>query len=426
MYPGLEPFIALRYLRSKRKEVFISIITVISVVGVAVSVMVLNIVLAVMTGFEHELQSKLVDAGAHITLRQRGGDIQGYGELIPLIKAVPDVESVVAFTYNQVLISTNQGARGLLIRGIEDEAENRARLAKVGVGAEVINRLFTPQAVDIERPDGTMDKVTYPALLIGKALRDRLGIFTAEPVSIISPELTNSPQGLVPKLRRFQPVGYYQSGLIEFESALAYASIKDTQKFFNMQGAASGIEVNVRDMFQADKIAKHIIKTLEEKGFKGYEASDWTEPNKPLWEALKLEKQVYFIVLLLLILIASVSIVNTLVMVVMEKSRDIAVLKSLGLSNRSVLKIFLLQGTFIGTTGVLFGTLSGYLGCLGLREYGFPLNPSVFPVDKVPVYLLPENFILVAVSAFIITVLAGVYPAIRAATLRPAEVLRFE
>ncbi len=211
---------------------------------------------------------------------------------------------------------------------------------------------------------------------------------------------------------------------MEYESGLAYTSIEEAQRFFSLAGAVSGIDVATTDMFQARAIADRLIQELGEDS--GLYATDWTEPNKPLWEAMKLEKQVYFIVLLLLILIASVSIVNTLVMVVMEKSRDIAVLKSMGAKDRSILAIFMLQGTVIGVLGISLGTFLGYAGCWALREFGFPLNAAVFSVDQVPVRMLPENFLVVAISAFFITLSAGIYPAMRAARLRPAEVLRYE
>lgn len=420
-----ERFIALRYLRSKRKEVFISIITIISVIGVAVSVMVLDIVLSVMTGFEEELQSKLIDAGAHITVRHYGGDIYEYADIIKKITAVDSVVSATPFTYNQALITTAAGARGLLIRGVANEPGSREKLAKLLHDQSQIERLFTPQMIDVERPDGVMDQVKLPPLIVGKALRDRMSVYVDSPVTIISPELGNSPQGLVPKVKRFLVVGIYSSGLLEYEAGLAYTSLDEAQRFFSLGNSISGVDVTVKDMFQAKAVGERIIEALGGAESQLY-ATDWTEPNKPLWEAMKLEKQLYFIVLLLLILIASVSIVNTLVMVVMEKSRDIAILKSMGASDRSVLLVFVFQGAVIGIAGIVLGTLLGYLGCVGLREFGFPLNPAVFSVDQVPVRMIPSNFVVVAISAFFITLSAGLYPAFRAARLRPAEVLRFE
>lgn len=425
MSSRFEPFVAFRYLRSKRKEVFISIITVISVLGVAVSVLVLDIVLSVMTGFEEELQSKLIDAGAHVTIRRFGGDIENPEEVMSTVKGVPTVTGVTPFTYNQVLLSSPIGSRGLLIRGITNDEANREKIGKLLLRPPDFDRLFTPQYHDIQRPDGEPDSVRLPPLIVGQALRDRLSVFPGNPVTLISPELGNSPQGLVPKVRRFLVVGTYHSGLMEYEAGLAYTSIEEAQRFFSLGKSVSGIDVTIEDMFKAGAVGEEIIRRLGGPESQLY-ATDWTEPNKPLWDAMKLEKRVYFIVLLLLILIASVSIVNTLVMVVMEKSRDIAIMKSMGARDRSILFIFVLQGAIIGFLGVVLGTGLGYLGCIALREYGFPLDAAVFSVDTVPVRMELENFVVVAISAFAITLLAGIYPAMRASRLRPAEVLRFE
>lgn len=422
-----EPLLAFRYLRSKRKEVFISIITVISVLGVAVSVMVLDIVLSIMTGFEEELQTKLIDANAHIVVRRLGGDIDATPELLTKIREVQGVAAAFPFTYNQAMISTPFGSRGLLVRGLADDEASRKKLLKVLKNGANFDKLFSPAAVTVNRPDGREDSVNLPPLIIGRALRESLSIAAEAPVMLFAPDFTAAPQGLVPKLKRFAIVGFYSSGLIEYENGLAYASIKDAQNFFGLGGRVSGVEVVLSDsdLLRARDIAQNIVDNLSESGV-GYYATDWTEQNKPLWDAIRLEKKVYFIVLLLLILVASFSIISTLIMIVMEKGKDIAILKSMGATDRSILRVFLIQGCLIGFTGVLLGTLFGYLGCIGLREYGFQLDERVFSLSQVPVHMLPQNFILVAISGLIITALAGIYPAKRAAGLRPAEALRYE
>ena len=229
-----ESFVATRYLRSKRKEVFISIITVISVIAVAVSVMVLNIVMAVMTGFEEELQSRLIDAGAHITVRKFGGDIENPEEIIKSIREVPSVTEVTPFTVSQVLITGSQGSRGLLVRGVTNDAVNRDKIGKLLDRPADFDRLFEPQFVEVERPDGEIDQVQLPPLVIGKALQDRLSLFSGTPVTLMSPQLGNSPQGLIPKVRRFLTVGVYTAGLVEFEAGLAYTSLEEAPKFFSL------------------------------------------------------------------------------------------------------------------------------------------------------------------------------------------------
>lgn len=425
MASRFEPFVALRYLRSKRKEVFISIITVISVLGVAVSVMVLDIVLAVMTGFEAELQSKLIDANAHLIFREIGGDMEDWEELVSVIEKDPDVVTVVPFTFSQAMISTKGGARGVIIRGVPNRGDARGKLARLLPSERETQRLFTPATTPVERPDGTIDEVVLPPLIVGAAFRDQFGVKEGSTVTVLTPQVTSSPQGLIPRLKRFLVVGTYASGLIEYEKGLAYTSLADAQRFFGLGSKVTGIEVDVTDLMRARKIGERIMRSLGPRAA-GIVMTDWTEPNKPLWDAIRLEKRVYFIVLLLLVLVASFSIVSTLVMVVMEKSRDIAILKSMGAADSTVRNIFMLQGSIIGAAGIVLGTILGIAGCFALRRYGFKLDESVFSLKEVPVHMIPANFVTVAVAAFVITVIAGVYPARRAAKLRPADVLRYE
>jgi lipoprotein-releasing system permease protein len=360
-----ELFIALRYLRSKRREIFISIITVISVLGVALSVMVLDMVLSIMTGFEHTLQSKLFDANAHVVVRPIGGNLENTDAIIDKIKGVPGVVSVYPYTYNQAMITTADGSRGVLIRGVAQDPTPKAKLAKFLLHKGAEDKLFTSAPMEIERPDGSMDTVELPPLIIGKALRDRLGLGIGEAVTLLAPRFRASPQGLVPKLRRFVVVDIYKSGLIEYESGLAYSSMLDSQAFFDMDGRVTGVEIEVKKLSDAQRVAGLIRESIGEFGL--FSVSDWTEQNKPLWDALRLEKRVYFIVLSLLILVASFSIVSTLVMLVMEKSKDIAILKTLGARSNGILALFLVQGAIIGFSGIVFGTLLGYLGCVILR-----------------------------------------------------------
>ena len=420
-----ETFVALRYLRSKRKEVFISIITVISILGVAISVMVLDMVLAVMTGFELELKEKLIGANAHIEIRRFGAPLDQPEELIARVLDVPDVVAADSFTYNQAMITGDGGARGILIRGFSSPEVLERKLGKYLSEDFETDALFRPGVIEVIRPDGVKDSVKLSPLLVGRELTRKLGLAADQPVTIFSPRFTSSPQGLIPKQRRFVVVGDYRSGLVEYESGLAYTSVASAQSFFGLGEAVSGIEVEVRDMFEAKAVARVIAERLRDlEGL--YSVTDWSEPNKPLWDAIELEKRVYFIVLLLLILVASFSVVSTLVMVVMEKGKDIAILKSLGASDASILKIFLLQGALIGAVGTLLGSILGIVGCWALREYGFEIDASVFSLDTVPVHIESMNFLLVAAAGFFITASAGIYPALRASRLRPAEALRYE
>lgn len=422
---AFELFIALRYLKSKRKEFFISIITIISLLGVAVSVVVLNIVLAVMTGFEEELQSKLIDANAHVTLKHSGGALQHYQSYVDKIKQLPSVRDAFPYSYSQAMIRNEQGARGILVRGISKEGEPVTKLEKNVSDPAVVQRLFSKADVPINAGDGKREIVSLPTIIIGEELRQRIGVFEGSIITLLSPELSSSPLGLVPRHRRFVVAGSYSSGLVEYEAGLAYLSLEESQNFFGLGDTVTGVEVMVHDRQNTAQVVSQ-IETLLKDDPEGFYVSDWTQQNKPLWDAIKLEKRVYFIVLLLLILVASFSIVATLIMVVMEKGRDIAILKTMGAKERQVLMIFILQGAIIGCGGVLLGTLLGYLGCLGLKTFGFPIDARVFSLDTVPVHMKFSNFIVVGIAGFIITSLAGLYPALRASRIRPAEALRFE
>lgn len=427
MIANFERFISSRYLRSKRQEFFISIITVISILGVAISVMVLCITLAIMTGFTKELQAKLLNTSAHIVVREFGGPIGDWRKLSSEIeKSSPEILSVSPYTYNQAMISTPRGSRGLLIRGVANTQASLNKIDEVTSDSFDSQQLFERAEVEFTHSGGQVDRATLPPLVVGKALQRKLGLPLGVPVTILSAQMSASPRGLMPRSKKFVPVEIYSSGLVEFEEGLAYTGIREAQKFFKLGDRVSGLEVELSDLNLALEFKKELANVLESAGYSNLYLTDWTEPNKPLWDALRLEKRVYFIVLSLLILIASFSIVSTLVMMVMEKRRDIALLKTIGASSSSIKKIFLYQGITIGFLGVVLGTILGYLGCLALKKWGFQLEEAVFSLSEVPVHIIPANFALVAVVAFVITSLAGIYPAIKAGKTRPGEILRFE
>lgn len=418
--------IALRYLWSKRSEAFISIITVVSVIGVAIGVMVLNIVMAVMTGFEHELRDKIVGTDSHIVINgSGGGGIWGWREMSDNIKKVGGVVSVSPFTYHQVLIRSESRASGVLIRGIEKGSASADQVARHIPPGRSLDSLFDPSPITVNLATGEETEATLPGILVGRSLAQSLGVFAHSPVSVLSPQVTSTPFGLVPSFRRFVVVGAYSSDLVEYESGIAYVSLEEAQKFFDMQGGVTGLEVRVRDINEAPQIAKNIVETLGGVN-SGITAQDWTVRNKPLWDAIQLEKRVYFIVLLLIIVMASFSIVTTLIMIVLEKRKDIAVMKTLGASTPSIARVFRIQGAVIGGLGTAAGLVLGFLGCWGLRTFGFPIDPRIFQMSTLPIYIDPANFAVTGIAAFLICLFATVYPARRAASLEPSEVLRYD
>ncbi len=423
---GFSKKIALRYLWSKRAEAFISIITVISVIGVAIGVMVLNIVMAVMTGFEHELREKIVGTDSHIVISNNsGGRISGWRDVEAEASKVPGVVSVSPFTYNQVLIRSESRSSGLLVRGIQKGSASAQQVQSYLGPRQSLDALFSPPSVTVLMASGEESEANIPGILIGRALAHSLGVFNGTPVSILSPQVTSTPFGLVPSFRRFVVAGTYSSGLVEYENGVAYVSLEEAQKFFGMGDSVSGLEVRVEDINAAPILAQEILERLG-GGDAGFAVRDWTLTNKPLWDAIQLEKRVYFIVLLLIIVMASFSIVTTLIMIVLEKRKDIAIMKTLGASTASVSRIFRIQGAVIGGIGTAIGLLLGFIGCVALKKFGFPIDERIFQMSTLPIHIDPLNFVMVGIAAFAICFFATMYPARRAAQLEPSEVLRYD
>ena len=417
--------IAYRYLWARRGESFISIITVMSVVGVAVGVMVLTIVMSIMTGFEKELRDKILGANAHIVIRPLGGMLTRVPEFLAEVEKVPGVRSVTPFSYHQVLARTDKSSTGLLIRGITKESPTAKMLQDAVEQPESFDALFDEQTMNVPVAAGGTEEATLPGIIVGRELARTLGLHVGTTLSLLAPQVTSSPFGLVPTFRRFLVVGIYKTGLIEYEGGVAYLSLEEAQRFFRMGTRASGLDVMVTTLDQSSKVTTEITRALFEISERVV-VQDWTEINRPLWEALRLEKRVYFIVLLLIIVMASFSIVSTLVMLVLEKRKDIAILKSLGATVGDIEWIFRIQGATIGGIGTISGLILGVLGCVALREYGFPLDERIFQMSSVPVHMDAQSFIVVGVSAFAICILATMYPARRAGSIDPIRNLRFE
>lgn len=402
--------IAGRYLWSRRSEAFVTIITVIAILGVAIGVGVLNTAMGIMTGFERELKSKIIGS-THILVYRIGNSIEDWENVVRHVESIDGVSSVSAFSEHQVMISSGKASRGIMLRGI---------LPGSRAGKDLSRYVEEAEGATLLEQDSEL-----PGIIIGKELSQRQGIFTDEVISILSPQVGSTPFGLMPRYRRFRITSVYSSGLTGYEERLAYIHLNEAQKFFRMNDTISGLEVMVKDVDRAREVAERIVDSLLDFQ-SGFVAQDWTQANRELWEALKMEKQVYFIVLLLLIVMASFSIITTLVMIVLEKRRDIAILMTLGATSGSIANIFRWQGAVIGIIGVTSGTIMGFLGCIALREYGFPLPEKVFPVATVPVDLDLSNFAVVAVSAFLICLASTWYPSWRASKVQPAEVLRYE
>lgn len=418
-----ELFISLRYLRAKRREAFISFITVISTMGVVIGVMTLNIVLAIMTGFEEDLRDRILGFNPHVVISSVSGTISEYDQLVEHVDQVPGVIAAAPFIYGQVMVNSRQSVAGVLVRGVEPTRASEVVDVVDHIQEGSIEGLGQPQTVVVR--DGAAERsVQLSGIILGQGLAQQLGVLPGDPISVISPlSATPGPLGMLPKVKRFVVVALFDSGMYEYDNTLVYMALADAQNFFELGRSVTGIEVRVADVYDAPDVARQIETAL---GFL-YKARDWTEINRNLFAALALEKVVYFIVLLLIILVAAFNIIATLIMVVMEKRKDIAVLKSMGATSNAVSRIFVYKGLIIGVIGTLLGTVLGFAGCWVLDRYPFiKLPEGVFYVSTLPVKIYGENFLAVGVASVIICLLATIYPARQAARLAPVEVIRYE
>ncbi|HXG17564.1 MAG TPA: lipoprotein-releasing ABC transporter permease subunit [Methylomirabilota bacterium] len=418
-----ELFISLRYLRAKRREAFISLITVISTFGVLLGVMTLNIVLSVMTGFEEDLRSRILGFNPHIIVTSMSGAFNEYQPAVETIRQVPGVAAAAPFIYSQVMVSSRQSVSGVLVRGLEPAHANAVVDIADHLKEGTLNGLGRPQEVTTQDGNGART-VTLTGVIIGQALARQLGVLVGDPINVVSPlNASPGPLGMTPKVKRFVVAAIFDSGMYNYDEGLMMMSLADAQSFFGLGERVTGVEVRVADVYEAQKIARRIEAAL---GFP-YKARDWTEINRNIFAALALEKIVYFIVLLLIVLVAAFNIIATLIMVVMEKRKDIAVLKSMGATSQSIGRIFIYKGALIGVVGTLLGTMLGYGGCWLLDRYHFiDLPPDVFYTNTLPVKIYLSNFLMVGVASMIICLLATIYPARQAANLPPVEVLRYE
>jgi len=407
-----ELFLALRYLKSKRKQVFVSLITLMSVGGVTLGVMALIIVLSVMSGFENDLRNKILGTNAHlIVLRLGEKGLDNSDQVLAQVREVSHVVEASTFTLNQVMLTSENRVSGVVLRGIDPGVE-----AKV---TDLAKNLKQGSLSDLT-PQGAPGN----GIVLGRELSRHLGVSLGESVNVVSPlGGIATPMGIMPKVKKFRVVGIFEAGMYEYDSSLAYISIPAAQDFFRMGSAVSGIEVRLDDIYLARKVGAELQKKL---GF-AYWTRDWMEMNRNLFSALKLERITMFIILVLIVLVAAFNIITTLIMMVMEKGREIGILKSMGATSRSIMSIFMIQGMLIGLVGTILGCLLGYGACWALDTYKFIKLPGdVYYIDSLPVLMKPFDFVIVSLSALAISFLATLYPSRQAAKLDPVVAIRYE
>jgi len=419
---GIEFFIGFRYLKAKRKQAFLSIITLISILSVAIGVMTLITVLGVMGGFESDLKEKILGTNAHIRVVRPGQGIDNYEELAASIEHIPGVETSTPFVYSEAMVSTGRAVSGVILLGIDPLTAPQV--------TNLDETLIKGSLEGLQPIDSAPSSASLPGIIIGKELSRNLGVYLAEEIAVLSPLGEETPMGMVPKVKKFRIVGIFDSGMYEYDSKWTYISIPSAQQFFRMGDLVTGIEVKIADAYQAHFIARDIQESL---GY-SYHVLDWMTMNKNLFSALRLERIIMFIILILIVLVAAFGIISILIMVVMEKTADIAILKTMGAKSRTIMGIFMLDGLIIGIAGTVLGTIGGLLLGLNIQAvaekleqfFGITVFPAdVYYLDKIPYQMRIEDVILINLITIAISFLATVFPSWQASRLDPAEALRY-
>ena len=401
-------FTALRYLKSKRREKFISLITIISIAGVVLGVATLIIVISVMNGFEKQLRDKILGVNADIIVVKLGENIKDIDPLINKIKTVKDVVGVAPFIYRQAMLSNQSAVSGVVVRGVDLNFDKKVTIFSKSIIKGSDRCLFNSKA---------------NCIIIGKELASILGVAVGDTVNMVSPFGRATPMGMIPKMAKFKVGGIFETGMYDYDSTLCYISIKEAQKFFNMGSTVSGLEVKVKDIYKTKPIVKKLKILLKYP----FWVRDWMDMNKNLFSALKLEQVTMFIILTLIVFVAAFNIASTLIMMVMEKNRDIAILKAIGAKRKDIMHIFMYQGIIIGFLGTFLGTFLGVAICLLLKKYKFITLPQdIYYISTLPVELNMLKIIIIVFCSLLICFLGTIYPAWQASKLKPSETLRYE
>lgn len=406
----LELAIGSRYLKARRFPRLISAITYISVSGITLGVMALFIVLGVMSGFEDDLKSKILGTNSHVVvLNHADGTIYDWQPLVKEVREVPNVVSSAPFIYSQVMVSTESGVLGAVLRGIDPDVEGEVTDLAGNIVAGEISHLGPGDA-----PRG---------IIIGREMANQLAVGVGDELRVIAPFGATTPAGPAPKIVPFEVVAVFKSGMFEYDNGLVYIHLGEAQRFLGLGDAITGIEIKLDDIYKAREVAGIIRDTL---GFPFW-ARDWMEMNQAFFSALKLEKIAMFIILILIVFVASFNIVSSLIMKVLEKHHDIAVIKSFGASRRQIMGIFMSQGLAIGLVGTFLGGLLGMGVLQALEKYKFITLPAnVYYIDTLPVRMEPMMIVVICVSAVLISFLATLYPSWKAAGVDPVVALRYE
>jgi len=414
MFKPVEVFIGLRYVRAKRRNHFISFISLTSMLGVGLGVMALITVLSVMNGFEKELTDRILGMASHATIVERGKSLSDWKTLAAEVEHHPGIIGVAPYVHAEGMLTHAKSVNGTIVRGILPEEE-----PKVSVIAE---RMIVGEFSNLVA--GEFD------MLIGKELARALGVTVGDKVTLITPQANVTPAGILPRLKRFTVVGIFEIGMHEFDSALALIHMDDAMRLFRKDGP-TGLRLKTDNILTAPIVSRNVVDQLP--GY--FWVTDWTQRHANFFRALKMEKTVMFFILTLIVAVAAFNIISTMVMTVTDKQADIAVLRTIGISPKSILAIFMIQGTLIGVVGILFGIISGIWlatnvetivpvieNMLGMKF----LSADVYYISDLPSDMHWSDVITISIISFIFCILATIYPALRAAHTQPAEALRYE
>ena len=420
-----ESFVGLRYLKAKKDQSFISAITLISVVGVMVGVCALTVVLSVMGGFEEDLKQKILGTNSHVIVLRFGGDIADWPALHQQVTAVEGVVAATPFIYSEAMLTTDSSVAGVVLKGFDPgtiggvtDLIQSIRQGPSGEPTSLEEKQQIAGAV-IPAAEGSL-----PGILLGEELANSLHVIVGDEVSVVSPLGEIGPMGTrIPRFKKFLVTGVFHSGMYEYDSKFSYISLKAAQEFLSMKEEVTGLELKVKDIYEAREVGRRIESQV---GYP-YWTRDWMEMNKNLFAALRLEKIVMGIILTMIVGVAALNIISTLIMLVIEKGKEIAILKAMGASNLQIMKVFMIEGVVIGFTGTTLGSALGLGLCLMLSRFDFiRLNPDVYYLDSLPVQISGGMFVVVGVVSMAISFLATIYPSWRAAVTDPVEGLRYE
>ena len=406
-----EIFVALRYLFALRKQSFIAIISLFAVCGVALGVAALIVVIGVMNGFTKDLRDKILGVNAHVLVSSFSGGLHDHRAIAELCRAIPGVTGVTPFVYSEVMLSASGGVKGVVLRGIDPStAEQVLSISKDMVAGSV---------KDLDNSDD------MPGIIVGAEMAKRLGLSLGASVNLLSPTGTQSSVGFTPKVRVFKVAGIFRTGMFEYDATLGYVTVDAARNLLGFkEDVVSGLEVRLSNVYKAGEVSDLIRAKLHDSPVS---VRNWQEMNANLFAALELEKSAMFIILAMIVLVGSFSIVTMLVMLVMQKTKDIAVFMSMGADENSIRRIFIYQGSFIGVVGTVLGYGIGIPVALLLKKYQFIKLPSdVYPVDYLPVRLELLDMTLIGAAALALCFLSTIYPARRAAALKPSDALRYE